>query len=95
MEIYIYYAIREQDAALARQRVEALQQRIASDYGIVSRLKRRPESINATQTWMETYSAVPAGFDQVIEQVAAQNGLSALVQGERHIEYFVDLPPCV
>ncbi|GAA4011609.1 DUF4936 family protein [Actimicrobium antarcticum] len=94
MDIFVYYTIRSQDAALARQRAAALRQRMAAGYDIAVQLKRRPEEKEGLQTWMEIYQDVPPGFDTVIEHVAAEEGLAMLSQGYRHIEHFEDLAPC-
>jgi hypothetical protein len=94
MDLYIYYTIQPGDAALALQRVTQVQQQVAAAYDIVPQRKRRVDRNDGMQTWMEIYLAVPSGFDQVIAQAAAENGLTALAQGERHVEYFTELTPC-
>ena len=94
MDIYLYYTIREADAANARARVDALQRRLAADYNITTGLRRRPETHDGLQTWMEIYPEVPQGFDSVIEQIAAEEGVTALTTNGRHVEYFMELPPC-
>lgn len=94
MDIYVYYTIRTDDAALARQRVDTLQQRLNAGYDIRAGLRRRPEEKDGLQTWMEIYPAVPAGFEDVIERAAAEEGVTALAQGRRHVEQFVEVAPC-
>ena len=94
MDIYIYYTVFEQDATAARQRVATLQQRLAKAYDIAPQLKRQSEAQDGLQTWMEIYPEVPGGFGSVIEQAAVQEGIAELVQGTRHVEYFMDLSPC-
>ncbi|MEC5217091.1 hypothetical protein RCH09_002048 [Actimicrobium sp. GrIS 1.19] len=94
MDLYIYYTIQAGDAALALQRVTQLQQQLAAAYDIVPQRKRRVDQSDGVQTWMEIYPAVPPGFDRVIAQAAAEHGLTALAQGERHVEYFSELTPC-
>ncbi|MFT5588955.1 MAG: hypothetical protein ACI9ZF_001127 [Bradyrhizobium sp.] len=94
MDIYVYYSIRTDDAALARQRVDTLQQRLNAGYDIRSRLRRQPEEKNGLQTWMEIYLAVPAGFEDVIERAAAEEGVTAMAQGSRHVEQFVEVTTC-
>lgn len=94
MDIYLYYTIREVDAAMANVRVTAMQQRLANAYTITTSLRRRPEIRDGLQTWMEIYLNVPAAFDRVIEQAAVEEGVSELAATGRHVEYFMELPPC-
>ncbi len=94
MDIYLYYTIRESDVAIARPRVKAVFQALFDAYGVSAALKRRQQSSNGLQTWMEIYFNVPSGFDRVIEQVATEQGVADLAQAGRHIEYFEDLPAC-
>ena len=95
MDIYLYYTIREADAALAHTRVAALQQRLGSAYDVKATVRRRPETRDGLQTWMEIYPDVPAGFDSVIEQAAQEESLTELATNGRHIEVFMELPRCV
>ena len=94
MDIYLYYTIRETDAAVAQARVVALQQRLGNAYEITTALRRRPETRDGLQTWMEIYRDVPASFDRVIAQAAAEEGVTELAGNGRHVEYFMKLPPC-
>lgn len=94
MDLYIYYRVREEAADELLARVTALQHSLAQECGIVTALKRRPESRDGRQTWMEVYLSVPAGFEERLEQALSAQGLSALIDGARHTEHFVDLPTC-
>ncbi|WP_194721321.1 DUF4936 family protein [Noviherbaspirillum malthae] len=94
MDLYIYYRVREEAAAELLPRVTALQQSLAQECGIVTGLKRRPETRDGRQTWMEIYQSVPAGFEAKLEQAMSHHGLSDLIDGGRHTEHFVDLPTC-
>ena len=94
MDLYIYYRVRSEDAPALRVRAVDLQQRLATEHGIVAGLKRRPEEKDGRQTWMEIYQAVPPGFEAVLEQAVARDGLAALIDGQRHTEHFVDMPSC-
>ncbi len=91
MDLYVYYRVRLTDAAALQPQVRAMQQDLSGRFGVASSLKRRPEEQDGCQTWMETYLDVPAGFADELAQSAS--GL-ALVNGERHVETFVDLAPC-
>jgi hypothetical protein len=94
VDIYLYYTIREADAAVTHARVAALQRRLAGAYDIKATVRRRRETRDGVQTWMEIYPDVPAGFDSVIEQAAREEGLTELATSGRHIEVFMELPPC-
>ena len=94
MDIYLYYTIRESDAGTARARVDAMHRRLENTYAIAPVLRRRPETRDGLQTWMEIYPNVPDHFDHVIEQLAAEEGISELATNGRHVEYFMEMPPC-
>lgn len=94
MDIYIYYGVARTELQVALQHVSRLQRRIQRDYGIAGRLQRRSPGDGPTQTWMEMYTAVPAGFADVIERAADEEGMTTLVQSARHVECFEDVPLC-
>ncbi len=94
MDIYLYYTIHEADAAVTRTHVAALQQRLGRAYDIHPSVRRRPETHDGLQTWMEIYPDVPVGFDSVIAQAAREEGLTELATNGRHAEIFMELPPC-
>ena len=62
--------------------------------GVACSLKRRPQATDGRRTWMEVYLAVPDGFSAVLEDAVRQAEIPALINNERHIEYFVDGSPC-
>ena len=95
VDIYVYYTIAVTDASRARQAVTSLQRQLGQSYDVAARVKRRVERLDGLQTWMEIYSQAPHGFEVVVEQLAAEAGLTALAQGKRHVEIFEDLGPCV
>lgn len=94
MDLYIYYKVPGADSAALQACVAVMQQRLARDYGIVTGLKRRPEEKDGRHTWMEIYEAVPEGFEAVLEREVTQSGLASLIDGPRHIEYFLDVSSC-
>ncbi|HEY0844721.1 MAG TPA: DUF4936 family protein [Noviherbaspirillum sp.] len=94
MDLYVYYRVPNANAGTLHARIEALQQCLRRDYGIVTGLKRRPEEKDGRQTWMEIYLAVPDGFENVLDTSVAQAGLTELIDGRRNTEHFVDVPPC-
>lgn len=94
MDLYIYYRVRNENAAALRGIAAAMQEHLSGQYGVVCGIKRRPEEREGRQTWMEIYEAVSPEFEQALEQAVVRNGLDALIDGQRHTEHFVDIPPC-
>ncbi|MFC7517725.1 DUF4936 family protein [Herbaspirillum sp. GCM10030257] len=94
MDLYIYYRVASSDAPQLQTRAEAMQQSLSREYGIVSRLKRRPAETDGMQTWMEVYLSVPADFEAVLERAVTDTQLNALIHGPRHTEHFVDVSSC-
>jgi len=94
IDLYVYYKVREQDAALLEPRVRALQSGLCARFGFEAQLKRRPDTGDGVQTWMEVYPAVTEAFQAALEDAARQAGLDALLAGPRRAEVFMDLTPC-
>lgn len=94
MDLYVYYRVPAACASQLRQRVREMQAQLAADHGIVTSLKRRPNEKDGKQTWMEIYLAVPDGFEEALERAVAQASLYPLIDGQRHAEHFLDIPPC-
>jgi hypothetical protein len=98
IDLYVYYKVREQDAAALAPRVRALQGALMSPNQPPHQLKRRPEGKDGLQTWMEVYPGVPDNFADRLAEAAAAAGLDTLTSGPRRAEVFVDLPleepPC-
>jgi hypothetical protein len=90
IDLYVYYKVRELDAAALAPRVRALQAGI----GVPSQLKRRPDVRDGLQTWMEVYPGVAAEFPAQLETAAAGAGIAGLIAGPRRAEIFTDLSPC-
>ena len=90
IDLYVYYKVREANAAHLAPLVRALQRAV----GTPGRLKRRPETRDGLQTWMEVYQDVPEDFPAVLEAAAAGAGLSDLIEGPRRAEVFMELPAC-
>jgi hypothetical protein len=93
MDLYVYYKVREQDAAALAPRVRAMQAALAASHGVSLQLMRRPDTRDGLQTWMEVYPGVPDGFADELERAAAQAGFDGLISGPRRAEVFVDLTP--
>ncbi|VVD67439.1 hypothetical protein PMO31116_00421 [Pandoraea morbifera] len=103
MDCYVYYRVSTHDAAPARLAAAHLLALAAARFGVRGRLQWRvgaPESHAATlcTTWMERYDQVDDAFVAALPSLVAESGLATLVQGERHVECFVDAtdapPPC-
>ena len=90
IDLYVYYKVRDGDAASLAPRVRAMQAQLGSP----AQLKRRPEAREGLQTWMEVYPAVPAGFDAALARAVRDAGLEARLAGPRRTEVFTELPPC-
>jgi len=94
MDLYIYYRVDETQAAALLPQVHAMQAGLAAASGVHTALKRRPESKDGLQTWMEVYGATPPDFADMLAQAVAQAGLAGFISGARHTEVFVDVVPC-
>jgi hypothetical protein len=90
IDLYVYYKVREGDAAALAPRVRALQEGV----GVPAQLKRRPDVRDGLQTWMEVYAAVDDGFPARLEDAARSAGVGSLIAGPRRAEIFTDLPTC-
>lgn len=93
-DLYIYYQVRDADASALQAMVVAMQARLAKLHGVSAQLKRRPETKEGLQTWMEVYPAAGEAFASALNEAVEQAGLSAWTTGPRHTEIFTDLLPC-
>ena len=87
IDLYVYYKVRDGDAASLAPRVRAMQAGLGSS----AQLKRRPEAREGLQTWMEVYPSAPEAFEAIVEQAARDAGLAEFIQGPRRSEVFTDL----
>lgn len=94
MDLYIYYKVRDADAASLHSAVAAMQAQLAEQFAVTSELKRRPEADDDVQTWMEIYPAAPGNFAGTLAAAVDRAGLSQWIVGARHLEAFVDVVPC-
>lgn len=96
MDLYIYYRTAAGNAREMQQRVTAMQADLMKRHGFVATFKRRPQEENNRITWMEIYNSVPDGFDAILAHAVKESGVQALIEGERHIEVFIDATssPC-
>ncbi|MEO0317091.1 MAG: hypothetical protein RL404_768 [Pseudomonadota bacterium] len=91
MDLYVYYRVRAEDADRLQPQVEAMQRSLSHSHHVAAALKRRPEEHEGRQTWMEIYLDVPEHFASALAGAAAA---LTLIDGDRHVETFVDLAPC-
>ncbi len=94
MDLYVYYRVDCAHAEALQARVATMQQALASRSGVAAALKRRPQAKDGRHTWMETYLNIPDGFDTLLQQAVSVSALDALIDGERHLEYFLDVSSC-
>ncbi|OFA07650.1 DUF4936 family protein [Duganella phyllosphaerae] len=94
MDLYIYYKVRDADAASLQAAVAAMQAQFAAQFAIKGELKRRPESNDDIQTWMEVYPAAPGNFAATLADAVERAGLAQWIVGARHVEAFMDVVPC-
>ncbi|TWI69167.1 uncharacterized protein DUF4936 [Pseudoduganella lurida] len=96
VDLYVYYRVRDEDADALLPQVRALQAELAAAHRVVPQLKRRPESADGVQTWMEIYPGVAAdsadAMTHAMAEAVALSGLPPLLVGPRHIEVFTDIP---
>nr|WP_315254501.1 DUF4936 family protein [uncultured Duganella sp.] len=94
MDLYIYYKVKDADAASLLAAVAAMQAALTRRHGVACQLKRRPETREGLQTWMEVYAATPEGFTAALQQAVAEAGVDQYTTGLRHTEAFTDVVPC-
>ena len=87
--LYIYYRVRDEHAARLAPMVRAMQAGLSG-----GQLLRRPDSKDGLQTWMEVYAGADGGFAERLAAAVQTAGLDAMIEGPRHTETFVELPPC-
>ena len=94
MDLYIYYRVRSVQADTLQQQVGRMQAALSREYKVATELKRRPEEQDGYHTWMEVYLDTPEQFESALQQQVTAAGLTALIDGPRHVERFLDVSPC-
>ncbi|HTD04474.1 DUF4936 family protein [Undibacterium sp.] len=94
MDCYIYYRCASRHQLQVAEQAGELQQRLSHQTGVAVELKRRPETENDMQTWMEVYRKIPEDFAVQMEAALQQTSLRSLIDGQRHVEYFMDVTSC-
>jgi hypothetical protein len=103
MDLYIYYRVPRAQAQQLQAQVNAMQAKLHVEHGVAIALKKRPPETGKTgkdateplDTWMEVYLAVPDDFENTLQQAFDAAAYAGLIDGTRHIEYFLDCTPCV
>lgn len=104
MDLYIYYRVARAQAPQLQTQVNAMQAQLRREHGITAALKRRPrpddgpdvsDPPQAADTWMEVYLGVPEDFENTVNRAFEAAGYASLIDGTRHIEYFLDCTQCV
>lgn len=93
-DLYIYYKVSEQNADALELRLRIMQAELGALTGVYGEIKRRPDSRDGLQTWMEIYAGTGDGFDTALSAAESDAALSELIEGERRTEVFMDLSPC-
>lgn len=94
MDLYIYYKVKDTDAASLLAALVPMQAALAQRHGVACQLKRRPDTKDGVQTWMEVYPAVTATFEAALREAVAAAGVDQYTTGLRHTEVFMDVVPC-
>jgi hypothetical protein len=94
VDLYVYYKVREENAARLAPIVLAMQGSLAAGLAGSAQLKRRPDTKDGLQTWMEVYPGADANFREALEGAERHAGWDGLIEGPRHTEIFTDLTPC-
>ena len=94
MDLYVYYRVQHHHSVELQAMVMSMQEKLSNLHGMNFSLKRRVEKNGDYQTWMEIYFSVSDEFADVLAQAVTNADLLRLIDGERHNEIFVDMPPC-
>lgn len=101
---YVYYRPRAGHTRHLLQSLGNMHQDIEQQLGLQVRLLRRQDASPQAATWMEIYQAdlqalsragSLANLQAALIQAFAQAGLDQWIDGERHIECFLEMNPCV
>jgi hypothetical protein len=91
MDLYIYYKARIEHSNSLQLAALSMQSAVASKLNIATALKRRPDAKDGLHTWMEVYLDVPTDVETHLTYSLSQTNLSAIIEGGRHTEYFLNV----
>lgn len=90
--LYVYYRVAPARRGEALAAVRRLADLLTARGGAAPRLMRRPDlTANGLETWMEIYPDAKDGALALIDRAVAESGLARLIEGERHVETFIDI----
>jgi hypothetical protein len=91
VHLYVYYRVSPRAAAKARVLAGRVLEQARSSVRQCA-LRRRPQTKEGMETWMEVYEGVNDGpaLLALLQRAVARSGLDRLT-GERHLEWFEDL----
>ncbi len=90
LHLYVYYEVREADAAAMLERVHTMQAALVAATSIRARLQQRVDrDANGDRTWMEVYPDAPSGFEAQLAAAVVASAVDTLC-GARHVERFED-----
>lgn len=91
LHLYVYYKVRDADAAALLERVHAMQAELVAATSIRARLQRRADRTSGNlQTWMEIYPDAPPGFEAQLAAAVECANVGAICEA-RHVERFEDV----
>ena len=93
-DLYIYYKVSDRNADALELRLRMMHAELGALTGVYGEIKRRPETRDGLQTWMEIYVGTGDGFDAALSAAVSDAALSELIEGDRRVEVFMDLSPC-
>lgn len=89
--LYVYYRVRPECVQKAREVIVAIQARVVENTVVCARLLRKLEPANGqSETWMEVYQNVTAGFEEVLGAMIRDAQFCQLTEAGRHAERFVE-----
>jgi hypothetical protein len=89
-DLYIYYRVKDTNSYQLNQVIVAMQATLAATYQVTTSIKKRLETEKNFHTWMEVYYAVTLDFAEIVAQKVTNYRLSHLIDGPRHIEFFIN-----
>ncbi|HET9645586.1 MAG TPA: DUF4936 family protein [Burkholderiaceae bacterium] len=96
-QLFVYYRVNEAQLCAARCAIQAAQQSLrVSTAGLVAKLLERPDPApDGRRTLMETYALPGRDVDTELQQRIEATMIEASwrwIDGERHVEVFIDSP---
>lgn len=90
MDCYIYYKSGRNVGAEIIAEVGKVSAALAQKNLAQPVLQTRLDTADDLVTWMEVHKAVDHQFLPILNDLVSHSGLPQLIEGERHVEFFVD-----